>query len=211
MQGAQVRSLLRGTKILHAMWHGNFFFLSGALRNLPEKLVQIYGRRQWHPTPVLLPGKSHGRGSLVGCSPWGLEELDTTEQLHFPFSLSCFGEGNGNPLQCSCLENPTDGGAWWAAVYGIAQSRTWLTWLSSSSRGPSYRTILKTSGGKRISKHLSLRLANFYVSFKTLLSISLLVIHFLISDTILSSSLLHHMRSSIISFIISPYKHLLLG
>ena len=79
---------------------------------------------QWHPTPVLLPGKSHGRRSLVGCSPWGREESDTTEQLHFHFSLACVGEGNGNPLQCSCLENPRDRGAWWAAVSGVAQSRT---------------------------------------------------------------------------------------
>ena len=89
-------------------------------------------RRQWHPTPVLLPGKSHGRRSLVGCSPWGCEESDTTERLHFHFSLSCIGEGNGNPLQFSCLENPRDRGAWWAAVYGVAQSRTRLTRLSSS-------------------------------------------------------------------------------
>ena len=81
-------------------------------------------RRQWHPTPVLLPGKSHGRKSLVGCSPWGRKELDTTEQLPFHFSLSCIGEGNGNPLQCSCLENFRDAGAWWAAVYGVAQSQT---------------------------------------------------------------------------------------
>ena len=90
-------------------------------------------RRQWHPTPVLLPGKSHGQRSLVGCSPWGCKGLDTTEHLHFHFSLSCTGEGNGNPLQCSCLENPRDGGAWWAAVYGVTQSRTQLKWLSSSS------------------------------------------------------------------------------
>ena len=69
-------------------------------------------RRQWHPTPVLLPGKSHGWRSLVGCSPWGHEESDTTERLHFHVSLSCTGEGNGNPLQCSCLENPRDRGAW---------------------------------------------------------------------------------------------------
>ena len=88
-------------------------------------------RRQWHPTPVLLPGKSHGWRRLVGCSPWGRWGSDTTEWLHF--SLSCIGEGNGNPLQCSCLENPRDGGAWWAAVSGVAQSRTWLKWLSSSS------------------------------------------------------------------------------
>ena len=91
------------------------------------------GRRRWHPTPVLLPGKSHGRRSLVGCGPWGREESDTTEQHHFHFSLSCIGEGNGNPLQCSCLENPRDGGAWWAAVYGVTQSRIRLKQLSSSN------------------------------------------------------------------------------
>ena len=90
-------------------------------------------RRQWHPTLALLPGKSHGRRSLVGRSPWGCEELVTTERLHFHFSLSCIGEGNGNPLQCSCLENPRDGGASWAAVYGVAQSRTRLKRLSSNS------------------------------------------------------------------------------
>ena len=90
-------------------------------------------RRQWQPTPVLLPGKSHGRRSLVGCSPWGCEESDTTEQLHFHFSLSCIGEGNGNPLQCACLENPRDGGAWWVAIYGVAQSQTRLKRLSNSS------------------------------------------------------------------------------
>ena len=89
-------------------------------------------RRQWRPTPVLLPGKSHGWRSMVGCSPWGRWGTDTTERLHFHFSLSCIGEGNGNPLQCSCLENPRDGGAWWAAVSGVAQSQTWLKRLSSS-------------------------------------------------------------------------------
>ena len=93
----------------------------------------MHWRRKWHPIPVLLPGKSHGRRSLVGCSLWGCTESDTTERLHFHFSLSCIGEGNGNPLQCSCLDNPRDRGAWWAAVYGVAQSRTRLKWLSSSS------------------------------------------------------------------------------
>ena len=101
----------------------------------------IFWRRQWHPTSVLLPGKSHGRRSLVGCSPWGREESNTTERLHFHFSLSCTGEGNGNPLQCSCLENPRDGGAWWAAVSGVAQSRTRLKRLSSSSSNNSILTI----------------------------------------------------------------------
>ena len=64
----------------------------------------------------------------------GVPEWDTTEWLHFHFWLSCIGEGNGNPLQCSCLENPRDGGAWWAAVYGVPRSRTQLKRLSSSSR-----------------------------------------------------------------------------
>ena len=96
--------------------------------------INIYcWRRQWHPTPALLPGKSHGWRSLVGYSPWGSEELDTTERLHFHFSLSCIGEGNGNPLQCSCLENLRDRGAWWAAVYGVTQSRTWWKQLSMNT------------------------------------------------------------------------------
>ena len=70
------------------------------------------------------PGRLQSMGSL---------ELDSTERLHFHFSLSCIGGGNGNPLQCSCLENPADGGAWWAAIYGVTQSRTRLKRLSSSS------------------------------------------------------------------------------
>ena len=68
-----------------------------------------------------------------GLQSMGSLESDMTERLHFHFSLSCIGEGNGNPLQCSCLENPRDGGAWWAAVSGVAQSRTRLKRLSSSS------------------------------------------------------------------------------
>ena len=73
------------------------------LSSLPRNWI---GRRQWHPTPVLLPGKSHGHRSLVGCSPRDCEKSDTTERLHFHFSLPCSGEGNGNPLQDSCLINP---------------------------------------------------------------------------------------------------------
>ena len=79
------------------------------------------------------PGVGDGQGRLACCSPWGCKESDMTERLHFPFSLPCIGEGNGNPLQCSCLENPRDGGAWWAAIYGVTQSRTRLKRLSSSS------------------------------------------------------------------------------
>ena len=107
-----------------------------------HRLSKHLWRRQWHPTPVLLPGKSHGWRSLVGCSPWGHQESDTTERLHFHFSLSYIGEGNGNPLKCSCLQNPRDSGAWWAAVYGIAQSRTRLKWLGSSSSSKHYPSIV---------------------------------------------------------------------
>ena len=97
-------------------------------------ILPIYiSLRQWQPTPVLLPGKSLGRKSLVGYTPRGRKESQTTERLHFHFSLSCIGEGNGNPLQCSCLENPRDGEAWWAAVDGVTQSRTRLKRLSSGS------------------------------------------------------------------------------
>ena len=110
--------------IFRCMIHFELIFVCG---------TKLYQRRQWHPTPVLLPGKSHGWRSLVGCSPCGCKESDTTERLHFHFSLPCIGEGNGNPLQCSCLENPRDRGAWWAAIYGVAQSWTRLTWLCSSS------------------------------------------------------------------------------
>ena len=115
------------------------FSQSGQAGDLQNIFLQMSSRdmrrRRWHPTAVLLPGVSHEWRSLVGCSPWGRKESDTTEQLHFHFSLSCIGEGNGNPLQCSCLENPRDGGAWWAAVYGVAQSRTRLKRLSSRDMG----------------------------------------------------------------------------
>ena len=83
-----------------------------------------HGEGNGNPTPVLLPGKSHGRKSLVGCSPWGRKASGRTERLHFHFSLSCIGEGNDKPLQSSCLENPRDGGGWWAATSGVTQSWT---------------------------------------------------------------------------------------
>ena len=107
---------------MRLLWHGH----------VCSAIFKV-GNLQWQPTPVLLPGKSHGRRGLVGCSPWGRQESDMTDQPHFHFSLSCIGEGNGNPLQCSCLENPRDRGAWWAAVYGVAQSWTRLKRFSSSS------------------------------------------------------------------------------
>ena len=112
-------------------------------------------RRWWHPTPVFLPGKSHGWRSLVGCSPWGREESDMTEWLHFHFSLSCIGEGNGNPLQCSCLENPRDGGAWWAAVYGVAQSRTRLSSSNIEKTVMEATRAVQKSKGLRVFTYLS--------------------------------------------------------
>ena len=112
------------------LYSSGFLCVSSHYLILPRVSSQ---RRQWQPTPVLLPGQSHGRRNLVGCSPWGREELDKTERLHFHFSLSCIGEENGNTLQCSCLENPRDGRAWWAAVYGVTQCQTRLKRLSSSS------------------------------------------------------------------------------
>ena len=118
------------------MWSCSLYIRLTSPLNLPHCANR---RRQWQPTPVLLPGKSHGWRSLVGCSPWGRDELDTTEWLHFHFSLSCIGEGNGNPLQYSYLENPMDGGPWWAAIYGVAQSRTRLKRLSSLSRSTKIR------------------------------------------------------------------------
>jgi len=121
--------LMRWKTIGLTIW----IFVGIVMSLLFNTFSRIVRRRQWQPTPVLLPGNSHGRGSLVGCSPWGCEESDTTERLHFYFSLSCIGERNGTPLQRSCLENPKDGGAWWAAIYGVTQSRTRLKWLSSSS------------------------------------------------------------------------------
>ena len=115
-------------------------------------------RRQWHPTPVLLPGKSCGRRSLEGCNPWSHKESHTTERLHFHFSLSRIGEGNGNPLQCPCLENPRDRGAWWAAVYGVAQSRTRLKRLAAAAaEKPSGRQEKKQTQSKRLKKKKSWR------------------------------------------------------
>ena len=124
--------------ITSLFWHFLSFLIIYIILNFQNftKCQDILWRKRWQPTPVLLPGKSHGQRSLVGCSPWGCEEsdtTDTTERLPFHFSLSCIGEGNGNPLQCSCLENPRDGGAWWAAIYEITQSWTRLKRLSSNS------------------------------------------------------------------------------
>ena len=112
------------------------FSVTSSLQSLLRPLGRRRGEGNGDPLQYSCLEKSHGWRSLIGCSPWGHEESDTTEQFHFHFSLSCIGGGNGNPLQCSCLENPRDGGAWWAAVYGVAQSRTRLKRLNSSSSTP---------------------------------------------------------------------------
>ena len=123
------------------------------LKELRDHIAcQLYFTVKWQPTPVFLPGESHGQRSLVGYSPWGRKELDIIEQLTLsavnglPWWLSAkesarnvedpgsvpglgksSGEGNGNPLQYSCLENPMDRGAWWATVHGVAKSQTQLS------------------------------------------------------------------------------------
>ena len=106
--------------------------LESGLYNVLECLM-IWPEKAMAPYSSTLAWKILWTEEPGSCSPRGCEESDTTEWLHFHFSLSCTGEGNGNSLQCSCLENPRDGGAWWAAVYGVAQSRTRLKGLSSSS------------------------------------------------------------------------------
>ena len=104
------------------------------------------------------------------CSPWGHWGLDRTERLHFHFSLSCIGGGNGNPLQCSCLENPRDRRAWWASVYGVTQSRTRLKWLSSSSSSNWKQTHFETS--KFIFICISLQVWNINTLWKVVNRIS---------------------------------------
>ena len=99
------------------------FILYLSIADKPEKVMA--------PHSSTLAWKILWTEEPVGCSPQGRWWSDMTERLHFHFSLSCIGEGNGNPLQCSCLENPRNGGAWWAAVYGVAQSRTRLKRLSN--------------------------------------------------------------------------------
>ena len=109
------------------------FVIIDTLPQLPPTTVRLWWkyRHSWWPQK-----QREAKGVIwreLHLNPWGHEELGMTERLHFHFSLSCIGEGNGNPLQCSCLENPRDGGAWWAAVCGVTQSWTRLKWLYSSS------------------------------------------------------------------------------
>ena len=113
----------------HFMWI--FFIVLFFLLAAPvqEKALATHsGTLAWKIPWTEEPGRLRFMGSLRVRRNWATS---------FHFSLSCIGERNGNPLQCSCLENPRDGGAWWAAVYGVTQSRTRLTWLSSSNSSTS--------------------------------------------------------------------------
>ena len=125
----------------HRTGKGQFSFQSQrkAMPKNAQTTTQLHSSHmlagEGNGTPLQYPcleNPTDGR-SLVGFSPWGHDELDTTEQLPFHFSLSCIGEGNGNPLQYFCLEKPKNWGAWWAAIYGVTQSQTRMKWLSSSS------------------------------------------------------------------------------
>ena len=107
-------------KLLYWRWKWGSIF-AGLAFFLEKAMASHSSTLAWKIPWIEEPGRLQSMGS------------DTTERPHFDFSLSCIGEGNGNPLQCSCLENPRDGGAWWAAVYGVAQSWTQLKHLSSSS------------------------------------------------------------------------------
>ena len=123
--GSPQPSLVLSTsqKLLGLFYRLGSEFLS-SLSKLKKTITPHSNTFAWKIPWTEEPGRLQSMGSL---------ELDTTVRLHFHFSLSCIGEGNGNPLQCSCLENPRDGRAWWAAVYGVTQSRTRLKRLSSGS------------------------------------------------------------------------------
>ena len=121
MSSGELREMVMDREAWRAAIHG--VAKSRTRLSYWTELKTLFWRRQWHPTPVLLPGNAHGRRSLVGCSPWSRGESDMTERLPFHFSFSCNGEGNGTPLQRSCGENPKDGGAWWAAIYGSHRVR----------------------------------------------------------------------------------------
>ena len=137
-----------------------FVILMGFVLKLSEKAMAPHSSTlAWKIPWMEEPGGLQSMGSL---------RVGHTERLHFDFSLSCIGEENGNPLQGSCLENPRDGGAWWAAVSGVAQSRTRLKWLSSSSSSSSSVEAVDGFGSMAILTILILLSVNrgsiFYIS-----------------------------------------------
>ena len=142
---AIVNNAVMNVRVHISFWTRVFIFFEDIPRSEIHRLYGSSQRRQWQPTPVLLPGKSHGWRNLVGCSPWGRKESETTERLHFHFSLSCIGEGNGNPLQYSWLENPTDGGAWRASLCGRRVGHDWTT-EHACTFTPAKGTRLPTEG-----------------------------------------------------------------
>jgi len=113
-----------GHRLLYHSPPPYFLYFSCVVYILEKAMAPHSSTLAWKIPWLEEPGRLQSMGSLRVGHNWG---------LHFHFSLSCIGEGNGNPLQCSCLENPRDGGAWWVVVYGVSQSRTRLKWLSSSS------------------------------------------------------------------------------
>ena len=133
------------------------------------KSSKSFWRRKWQPTPVFLPRESHGQRSLVGCCPYiGAHSRTWLKSLSMH---AWIGEGNGNPLQCSCLENPRDRGAWWAAIHGVTQSRTWLKRLSSSSSSSESFNVFKKSLTLWKKKKSPLKNRKFYSNFQIHFSI----------------------------------------
>ena len=112
----KISSMIPKSILARLVWTGGF----SDVKNYKYNDLAMCSGKAMEAHSSTLGWTSHGQRSLVGCSPWGREESDMTAQLHFHFSLSCIGEGNGNPIQCFNLENPRDGGAWWAAIYGVA-------------------------------------------------------------------------------------------
>ena len=119
----------------------------------------MHWRGKWQPTPVFLPGKSHGQRRLVGYSPWGREESDTTEWFHFPFSLSCIGERNGNPLHCPCLENPRDGKPGGLPSMGSQKvGHDWSVLAAAAAAGANCKLNLNTRYMLKVKRQLQIQL-----------------------------------------------------
>ena len=133
-------------------------------RDHPLRLSSFWLQQQESSEKAMAPHSS----TLAWRIPWmeepgGLQSMGSWRVGHdwaTSLSLSCIGEGNGNPLQCSCLENPRNGGAWWAAIYGVTQSRTRLKQLSSSSSSRNHATVNQNRGCRRWNKHVVIRILN---------------------------------------------------
>ena len=135
-----------------------FIFVQTYACPLEKEMATRSSTLAWKIPRTEEPGRLHSMGPL---------RVSTTERLHFHFSLSCIEEGNGNPLQCSCLENPRDRGTWWAAIYGVAQSWTQLKRLSSSMHTHKYIYRFGRMAILKISLPITLFsfIFNFIISF----------------------------------------------